>query len=68
MDDIDIFRAIQDRFKGLDTPDFIGFGIDGINLALESKIDKIFDDPVPDRKFLGGRTDHGHLLRPKQGI
>ena len=41
------FGYIENRFVGLDLPNFIRLRVDGIDGSFELKIDKILDHSVP---------------------
>ncbi len=57
---IDTIGNIHDGFIGLDAADFICLRVDRIDGALELKIYKIADNPVPDRELFGGGADYRH--------
>jgi len=59
VNDIDAVRTFHDRLVGFNSPDFIGLGVDRIYFPFEPEVNQVFDHPVADGQFFGGRTDNG---------
>lgn len=60
---VDVARYFGDAGVALAPQDFLGLGMDGVDLALVAAVDEVFHYRVADLAVFGGGTDHGHGVR-----